>query len=107
VIISITYIKLKTPFHFFSLAKYAMYIIKQLKADPNCQGHRQKGIWTHHYTMSKWNSEEDMLQFARSGAHLEAMKISRNIAAELKFKRLDVSDFPSWEEAKKRIHGTT
>lgn len=103
-IISITYIKLKSPWKFFKLANYARFILQQMKEDPNCQGHKQKGIWTNHFTMSMWNTEEEMMAFVRSGAHLKAMKISKDIAAELKFKRLNQDHFPTWKEAKQHLH---
>lgn len=103
-IISITYIKLNSPWKFFKLANYARFILKQLKSDPNCKGYKQRGVWKDHYTMSKWENEEEMLSFVRSGAHAKAMKISQDIAAKLKFKRLTQEEFPSWKEAMQLIH---
>ncbi|MDB4347281.1 hypothetical protein OAB01_01340 [Bacteroidia bacterium] len=56
--------------------------------------------------MSKWISEDDMMLFVKSGAHLESMKISNQIAAKIIVKRLVQNDFPTWKEAKKYIHSS-
>ena len=103
-IVSITYIKLNSYFKFFKLANYARFILKQLKESPNVQGYKQTGIGKNHYTMSIWRNEEEMMQFVQSDAHLEAMKKSKSLAAELKFKRLNQDTFPTWKEAKSLIH---
>lgn len=96
---TITFIELKSPLKFFALSKNALYIIKQLKAT-NCVKYKSTGIWTKHYTMTLWNSEEDMKSFARSGAHLQAMKVSASIAKEIKTHTYTTDKLPDWKEAK-------
>jgi hypothetical protein len=70
---TITSIVLKGPLKFFALSANALNIIKQLKAT-NHKDFKKRGIWTKHYTMTLWNNESDLKEFAKSGAHLEAMK---------------------------------
>lgn len=97
--LTITYIRLKGSLKFFALSYKAMGILNQLKAT-NCVGMKKQGIWKDHYTMTLWHSEEDLKAFARSGAHLKAMKESQSIASEIKTLTIDATEFPSWEEAK-------
>lgn len=95
---TITSIELKGPFKFFALSARALKIIKQLKAT-NYKDFKKKGIWTKHYTMTLWESEKDLREFATSGAHLEAMKESAKIAKEIRTITIEANKLPSWEEA--------
>ncbi len=97
--VSITSIELKGPLKFFALSLKAMNIMKQLKAT-NHVAMKKQGIWTKHYTMTLWNNEEDMKDFARSGAHLKAMKESAEIAKEIRSITIDATEFPDWKTAK-------
>lgn len=99
---TITSITLKGPLQFFALSASALQIIRQLRAT-NCKAFRKRGIWTTHYTMTLWHSEEDLREFARSGAHLEAMKKSRHIAKEIRTITIDAESLPSWKEAKQLL----
>lgn len=56
-----------------------------------------------HYTMTLWNSDAELKEFAKSGAHLEAMKKSKNIAKEIRTITIDTDSLPSWKEAKKLL----
>jgi len=100
--VTITYIELKGPLKFFSLSSKALRIIKQLKAT-QYKDFKKQGIWTKHYTMTLWNSEEELKEFARSGAHLEAMKASAEIAKEIKTLTYDAEALPNWKEAKEKL----
>lgn len=79
-----------------------MHIMKQLKGG-NYKGFKKQGFWTSHYTMTLWESEEDLKNFARSGAHLEAMKVGARIAKEVVTLTIDADSFPRWKEAKKML----
>ena len=79
---TITSIELKGPLRFFALSKQAMHIIRQLKAT-KCREFKKKGIWTKHYTMTLWNNEDELKEFAKSGTHLKAMKNGHKIAKEI------------------------
>lgn len=99
---TITSIELKGPLKFFALSTKAMSILKQLKAT-DCKDFKKKGFWTTHYTMTLWNNESELQSFARSGAHLEAMKISKDIAKEIRSITIDAKVLPSWTEAVKLL----
>lgn len=86
----------------FALFSWARKIVKQLN-ESNCKAFKVSGIWTSHYTMSLWENEEEMKRFARSGAHLDAMKASKEIANEIITSTLDADQLPSWKEAKKLL----
>ncbi len=75
-----------------------MSIITQLKAT-NYKDFKKKGFWTTHYTMTLWNNETELKAFAKSGAHLEAMKASSKIAKEIRTVTVDGDTLPGWKEA--------
>lgn len=96
--VSITYIELKSPLHFFKLSFFALHISNQLKFS-NCIEFKKKGFWTIYYTMTLWKNEEDMKAFAYSGAHMDAVKKSKLIAKEIQTITIDGNDLPNWKEA--------
>lgn len=96
--VTITSIELKGPLKFFALSLSALKIVRQLKAS-NYKDFRKKGIWTKHYTMTLWNNEQEIKDFAQSGAHLEAMKNSKKIAREIRTITIDAESLPDWKEA--------
>jgi hypothetical protein len=96
---TITSIELKGPLKFFALSAHALTIIKQLKAT-KCKDFKKRGFWTKHYTMTLWNNESELKEFAKSGAHLDAMKKSKQIAKEIRTLTIDADKLPSWNEAK-------
>lgn len=100
--VTITSIELKGPFKFFLLASKALKITRQLKAT-TCKDFSKRGFWTTHYTMTLWKNEQDLKAFAKSGAHLEAMKTSAEIAKEIRTFTYDAEELPSWNEAKKLL----
>jgi hypothetical protein len=53
--------------------------------------------------MTLWNNENELKEFARSGAHLEAMKISKQIAKEIRTITIDADNLPNLKEAKKLL----
>lgn len=101
---TLTSIELRGPLKFFALSKEAMDVIRQLKAT-NCKDFKKRGLWTKHYTMTLWNSEKELKDFAKSGAHLEAMKKSSHIAKEIRTLTIDTDVLPDWEKAKKLLEG--
>jgi len=44
-----------------------------------------------------------MASFARSGAHLEAMKNSKEIASEIRTISIQAEELPDWNQAKKLL----
>ena len=101
---TITSIELKSPFKFFLLSAKALQIIRQLRTT-NCKEFKKRGLWTTHYTMTLWNSEEELQDFANSGAHLAAMRDSKKIAKEIRTLTIDAATLPSWREAKELLNG--
>lgn len=99
---TITSIELQGPLHFFALSAKALRIVKQLKTS-NCKAFKKQGLWTKHYTMTLWNNEDELQAFARSGAHLEAMKASKDIAREIRTLTIETDVLPGWKEAKKML----
>jgi len=84
------------------LSIYALNILKQLKAT-NCLDFKKTGIWTDHYTMTLWKTEQDLKDFAVSGAHLTAMKKGKTIAKEIWTFTFDADTLPTWKKAKKLL----
>lgn len=99
---TITSIELKGPFKFFALSASALKIIKQLKAT-NYKDFKKRGLWTKHYTMTLWNDENELKEFAQSGAHLDAMKKSKDIAKEIRTITIETDSLPSWDTAIKLL----
>lgn len=100
--VTITSIKLKSAFKFFPLSYMALKIMRQLTGTH----YRKKdtwGIWTLHYTITAWNSEKELKEFARSGAHLDAMKHSAKIAEEIKTYTYETDNFPGRKEARQLL----
>ncbi|MFT5820682.1 MAG: hypothetical protein ACI8ZM_001927 [Crocinitomix sp.] len=97
--VTVTSIELKGPLKFFVLSTTALKIVKQLKAS-QYKAFKKKGFWTKHYTMTLWNTEDELKAFAQSGAHLEAMKIGKQIAKEIRTITVDADSLPNWKTAK-------
>jgi hypothetical protein len=100
--VTITSIELKGPLKFFALSSKALRILRQLRGTP-CRDFKKKGVWTTHYTMTLWENEEDLKSFARSGAHLQAMKDSAQIAKEIRTLTIDADSLPDWNTAIERL----
>ena len=99
---TITSIELKGPLKFFALSANALKIIRQLKAT-SYKDFKKRCVWTKHYTMTLWNNESELKDFAKSGAHLDAMKKSKDIAKEIRTMTIDTDTLPTWDEAKRLL----
>ena len=100
--VTITSLELKGPLKFFALSYSALQIVKQMRGT-NCLAFKKRGLWTKHYTMTLWNTEDELKAFAKSGAHLEAMKRSASIAKEIRTRTLDMDHLPDWKTAIKLL----
>lgn len=98
----ITSIELKTVWKFFALSRNALDIRRQLK-QTDCVELKTQGFWKLHYTMTRWNSEAELKAFARSGAHLEAMKKSAGLARTIRTLTFDGDKLPDWKSAKRML----
>lgn len=99
-LISVTCLKLRSPFRIPQLIRHSAGIFKQLEST-NCLSVKTRGIWKNHYTMTYWDSYEDMRDFAKSGAHKEAMKMSKILAKEIQVLSFEQDDAPSWQDVRK------
>ncbi len=100
--VTITYLRLKSIWKFFALSKNALNIVQQLKSTSNVK-YKSTGFWKDHYTMTLWNSEDDLKDFAKSGAHLQAMKKSGEMAELIKTLTIDSDQLIDWATAKSML----
>ena len=102
-IITFTSITLKSPWKFFSLSNNGRKIQSQAKRSPGFIKMKNTGWWKQHYTVSAWDSEDAMKKFARSGAHLDAMKKTANLASELRTYTFEANEIPDWKSGKELL----
>lgn len=62
---------------------------------------KNTGFGRLHFTLSVWESESDAGNFARSGAHLEAMWESGKLATEIRIYTFQAEQMPDWQKAKR------
>lgn len=98
--ITLTSIRIKSVWKFFPLSKNGLRISRQCKKETGFAGMKNTGFGLNHYTMSRWETEEDRSRFYRSGAHGEAMKRSASLATELVVYSYKGDEFPDWKTAK-------
>jgi hypothetical protein len=101
-LISITRLRLKSPLQIPRLIRLSSTILKQLETT-GCKGVKTHGLWKNHYTMTEWESYEAMRDFATSGAHKEAMKMSKSLSEEILVLSLEQDTLPSWSEVKELL----
>jgi heme-degrading monooxygenase HmoA len=101
--ITITSIQLRSPWQFFTLANHGRKIQAQAKKTPGFVKMKNTGWGRNHYTLSIWETDAAMKQFARSGAHLEAMKQSAKLAHELRTFTFEAEAIPNWKEVKRML----
>ena len=56
-----------------------------------------------HYTLTLWQAEDDLKRFARTGAHLAAMKQSASLATEIRTYTFQAEKLPDWNRAKQLL----
>ena len=99
-IVNVTSIRLRSLWHFFALSYNGLLISRQAKSQPGFIRLKNTGFGYVHYTLSVWENEEALRQFARSGAHLAAMKKSGQLATEIRTYSYASDQLPSWSEVK-------
>lgn len=106
-IVSITKIELNSYSNLIAFFKFNGQIINELKAS-NCKKYKVTGSWNLKvwYTMTLWNTEDELNDFYRHGTHLEAMKQSRKFSSKIESHRIEHDDLMPWKELKK-IFGNT
>jgi hypothetical protein len=64
-IVNITSIRLKSLWKFFLLSYYALNIVRQTKSQKGFISLKNTGFGFMHYTVTCWETEEDLRVFAR------------------------------------------
>ena len=99
-VVNVTSIRLRSWWKFFALSYYAMQIVRQTRSQPGFIKMKNTGFGYDHYTMSVWKDEESLRKFARTGAHLDAMKKSKALATEIRTYNFSAESMPSWKEVR-------
>lgn len=99
-IVTLTSIRLKSVWYFFKLSWFGLKISQQAKRQVGFVKLKNTGFGYLHFTCSAWEHENAMKEFARTGAHLEAMKNSASLAEEIRTYTYQTDHLPSWKEAK-------
>ena len=98
--ITLTSIRLKSLWSFFKLSYLALKIVGQTKREKGFIKMKNTGFGYMHFTISAWESEQDLKRFSHSGAHLAAMKEGRSIATEVRIYTYQGNQMPGWKETK-------
>lgn len=61
--VSITHIELTSPAKFFQLAASVRKMVRMAEKHHACLEVKTHGFWTHHYTLSLWESKDEMDTF--------------------------------------------
>ncbi|MEZ4360178.1 MAG: hypothetical protein R3B48_08355 [Kofleriaceae bacterium] len=97
-IVVVTYFRIRSIIRGFELFLHEHRIKKQLR-EMDCKGYRMRAILKDVYTMTMWETEEQMIRFARSGAHLESMKSTARLGSQFRSVTFEASAMPPWKEA--------
>lgn len=107
-IASVTELNLKGFTAFFRFLPHAIKSQRQASKAPGVISVRvsSKGLLVQR-TLSVWADEKSMLDYVRSGAHLEAMKAFKKMANRSHTARFETASVPDWETALKHLreHG--
>ena len=98
--ITLTSIRLRKRYYFFKLSWYGFKISMQAKKTEGFIKMDNTGTGYLHYTRSAWLNETSMKTFARTGAHLHAMKQSAELADELCTYSYEADALPDWPAVK-------
>lgn len=98
--ITVTSLRLRKLSGFFKLTWFGMNISRQAMKQPGFVKLKNRGFGYLHYTLTAWESEEALKNFAHSGKHKEAMKQSKSLSTEIRIYTYQSDQFPNWDEAK-------
>jgi hypothetical protein len=101
--VTVTSLKLRSFWGFFKLSLFGLKISQQAKAEKGFLAMRNTGFGLMHYTLTHWQSAEDLKRFAHSGQHMEAMKSSAKLATEIRTYTYESATMPDWATAKKLL----
>ena len=98
--VTVTSIRLRKWWLYFYLTSHAFRITLQLRKQKGFIRMKNTGFGYLHFTLSAWETDEDLKRFAREGAHLNAMKKSAALATEIRTFTYQSDQLPKWREAK-------
>jgi len=106
-VITVTYIKLRSPWKFFRLSLFGFKVQKQLKSEKGFIKLKNTGFGKDHYTLTAWESEGDLKRFSKSGEHAIAMRSSKELSTEIRIYTYNADSLPGWKDAKHLVfkHG--
>ncbi|HEX4950386.1 MAG TPA: DUF3291 domain-containing protein [Blastocatellia bacterium] len=99
-IITVTSVRLRRLWHYFKLTYLALQIVRQTKTQKGFVKMKNTGFGYLHYILSVWESEQDVKNFAGTGAHLAAMRARGSVATEIRTYTYQSDRLPDWSEAK-------
>ncbi len=101
--VTVTSLKLKSFWGFFKLSWFGLKISNQAAKEKGFIKMKNIGFGKLHFTLTQWQSDDDLKRFARSGEHLKAMKESGKLASEIRTYTYQADEFPSWQAAKSKL----
>lgn len=107
--ISLTRLRIRSVRFLPLFALYTLRTLRQVKSSPGFQDGAllPDRSWTF-WTLTAWNSQEDMRRYMTSGAHKTAMPKLMDWCDEASVAhwQQDEAALPSWEEADRRMRST-
>ena len=76
----------------------SLKINKQARAHRGFREMKITGFGYDHYTLSVWETADDVKSFAHSGAHLQAVEITRELASEVTIYTFESDLVPTWKD---------
>jgi hypothetical protein len=101
--VTITSLRLKSVWGFFKLSLFGLKISNQAKKEIGFKAIKNTGFGYMHYTLTLWQTEDDLKRFAKSGEHLNAMKEGGKLANEIYTYTYSADQMPDWATAKKLL----
>lgn len=98
-VVTVTSIRLKNPLLSFKLTFHGYRVSLQTQKSKGFIKMRNKGFWNDHYTLSSWETLEDVKAFAHSGTHLIAMQQSAELATQIVTYTYETAEMPDWKTA--------
>jgi hypothetical protein len=102
--VTVTSLRLKSIWRFFKLSWLGLKISNQARNEKGFLAIKSTGLGKLHYTLTLWQTEEDLKRFAHSGEHLKAVKQSASLASEICTYTYSSKQLPDWPSAKKLLN---
>ena len=96
--VSVTGLKVKRIWHLPRFWWHAIQSYRQAQRAPGIRSVEVRNVAGYQHTLTLWQSRRDMLNFMRSGAHLNAIRAFRTIATGRTY-GWDADAAPNWDDA--------